>query len=182
MWGLAPAAFFDSSFFSLAGGVDVWLISLCVHDPARIPLYVAAAAAGSVAGASALYFTVRKLGEAFTRNRLSSERMATVRRQVERYGSWALLVASLTPPPTPFKLFIIAAGLLRHPFEKFLLALLVGRTIRYSIEGFLAARYGEQTWQWLLRLGPWAVAAVLLAVAAILLGLKLRRRAVPSPR
>jgi len=182
VWGLAPAAFFDSSFLSLAGGVDVWLISLCVHNSAQAPLYVAVATLGSVAGASVLYLTVRKLGDVFVQQRVPSGRLAYVRQRVERFGSWALFAACVTPPPTPFKLFIIAAGLLQHSFQKFVLVLFAGRALRYGIEGWLAARYGTQTWQWLLRIGPWVAAAMLLAVVVTILALKLRRPSPPAAR
>lgn len=179
VWGLAPAAVLDSSFLSLAGGVDLWLVSLCVRDSARTPLYVLIATLGSVAGASALYLAVRKGGEVVLKKKLPLARLSRVRLKVERYGSWALLVAALLPPPAPFKMFIIAAGLLRHPLERFVLALLVGRLIRYSLEGLLAARYGRQAWEWLLRSGPWVIVAVLLALILVIAARKIRGKTSP---
>jgi len=57
----------------------------------------------------------------------------------------------------------------------FALALLVGRAIRYSMEGYLAVRYGRQAWQLLLRLGPWAFLAVTLAALLFFVLFRLRR-------
>lgn len=180
-WGLAPAALLDSSFLSLAGGVDLWLVSLCARDSGRAPFYILLATVGSVTGAAALYWTVRKTGEVFVEKKVPSARLARVRQKVERSGSWALLVAALLPPPAPFKMFIVAAGLLKHPLERFVLALLVGRAIRYSMEGLLAVRYGRQAWEFLLRSGPWVVGTVLLAVVLVVVARKIFRRTSTAP-
>ena len=40
--------------------------------------------------------------------------------------------------------FLFAAGAMQYPEGKFLLALTVGRTVRYSLLAFLAAHYGRQ--------------------------------------
>lgn len=173
VWGLAPAAFLDSSFLTLVGGVDLWLVGLCVRDAGQTPVYVLVASGGSVAGAAALYWTVRKGGEAFVEKKASSARLSRVRQKIQRYGSWALFVVAMLPPPAPFKLFILAAGALQHPFEKFVLALLAGRTIRYAVVGLLAVRYGRQAWEFLLRSGPWVVLGVLLVVVLALVARKI---------
>ena len=81
------------------------------------------------------------------------------------------------PPPTPFKLFVATAGLLHLPYRKFLLALLIGRAVRYTGEGWLAARYGEQVWQWMVRSSPVVFGIVLITAAILFLSRKLRRMA-----
>ena len=178
-WGLAPAAFLDSSFLSLAGGVDLWLISLIIFEPAQTPVYVAIATLGSVTGASALYFAVRKGEEAFLRNPGTFARLEQIRRRVEGSGFGALVLASVLPPPTPFKLFLIAAGVVRYPFARFLLAIALGRLLRYATLGILAALYGRRSWEFLIRLGPWAFGGFLLAAALLYLGFRLRRKISP---
>lgn len=175
-WGLLPAAFLDSSFLTVPGGVDLWLITLCALAPSRMPLYVAVATAGSLAGCSALYWATRKGRELLVEKGRGRPRLPLIRQQVETYGPLALLVAALLPPPTPFKLFILAAGAVKQSFPKFLAALLVGRLIRYSVEGVLAVRYGRQVWEWLLRSGPWVLAALVLAAALAVVAARLRRK------
>ena len=175
-WGLFAAAVLDSSFLSFAGGVDLWLVSQSALLPSRMPLYALAATSGSLIGCSALYFAVRGGEEAFLERNRSSPRFGRVRAYVEKYGARSLFVVALLPPPTPFKLFVATAGLLHLPYRKFLVALLAGRAVRYTGEGWLAARYGEQTWQWMVRSGPVVFGIVLAAVAVLFLSRKLRRR------
>jgi membrane protein DedA with SNARE-associated domain len=62
------------------------------------------------------------------------------------------------------------------PYRKFVVALLTGRAVRYTGEGWLAARYGEQVWQWMVRSGPVMVGIVVVTVAVLFLSRKLRRR------
>jgi len=182
IWGLAAAAVLDSSFIPFPSGVDLWMMTLTVRNPAQAPLYVAVAAVGSVAGASILYFAARKGEEAFLGKKVSAEQMAKARSKIERSGSWAIVVGALLPPPAPFKLFILAAGLLQFPWGRFALALLVGRLLRYSLEAYLAARYGSQAWQFLLRAGPGVLGATLIFALLIYVLYKFRRRSAASDR
>jgi membrane protein YqaA with SNARE-associated domain len=182
-WGLALAAVADSSVVPFPSGVDLWMITLCVQNPYRAPLYAVVASIGSVAGATALAFAVSKGEEAFLARKVPPEKLEQARRKIEQSGFWALVAGGILPPPTPFKLFVIAAGLLRYPLGKFTAALFIGRMIRYSLEGFLAVRYGRKAWQLLLRAGPWAfVAAASAAILALLIYQSRRRKMSDSPR
>ena len=176
-WGLFVAAALDSSFLSFAGGVDLWLISLCALLPSQMPLYALAATVGSVIGCSALYVAVRKGEEALLERNRSTPRFARVRNFVGKYGAWSLFVVSFLPPPTPFKLFVLAAGLLQLPYRKFVIALLAGRSLRYFVEGLLAVWYGRQVWVWMIRSGPALFWFVLAALGLLLLTRKLWRKA-----
>ncbi len=60
-----------------------------------------------------------------------------------QWGVWAVVIPSVLPPPTPFKIFVLSAGLFRLSFVKFLLSVAVGRSIRYFMWGILAVLYGE---------------------------------------
>lgn len=176
-WGLLVAAALDSSFFSLAGGVDLWLVSVCALRPPQMPLYALAAAGGSVIGCSALYVAARKGEEALLERNRSTPRFAHVRSFLESYGAWSLFVVSFLPPPTPFKLFVLAAGLFQLPYRRFVIALVAGRSVRYFVEGFLAVWYGRQVWDWMIRTGPAVVGVALAAVGLLFLTWKLRRKA-----
>ena len=176
-WGLFAAAILDSSFLSLAGGVDLWLIALCVIHPSRMPLYAGAALLGSLIGCFTLYFAARKGEEALLERNRSTARFVHVRQLVEKYGASALFLASILPPPTPFKLCVLAAGLLYLRYGKFLLALGFGRALRYYAEGLLAVRYGHQVWEWMLRSGPVVIVVLLAAAGLVLLSRALRRKA-----
>jgi membrane protein DedA with SNARE-associated domain len=53
-------------------------------------------------------------------------------------------VAAVLPPPFPFKLFVISAGVFRLNVIRFAIAIAIGRAFRFTLEGYLAIRYGEQ--------------------------------------
>ncbi len=162
----------DSSFVPLPEGVDVWLISLCVLRPDRMPYYTALATLGSVVGSCMLYAVTRWSEKKFLENNPKYKGLPRIQRWVEKYEFWTLLIGAVLPPPTPFKLVVIATGLVGGHFGRFILALVIGRTIRYAGEAILAVRYGKQIWVWLLHVGPYIFG---LAVTVLLVGYFYRR-------
>src|SRR5271169_5117458 len=141
--GLFLIAFLDSSVLSFPVINDLLLIDLSVQNPARMPYYAGMATIGSVAGCLFLYYLARKGGEAMFRKQ-AGPRAQQIRAWIDRNGFLSILVTALLPPPTPFKIFVIAAGALEMPVQKFVLGLLAARAIRYFGEGFLAIRYGDK--------------------------------------
>ena len=69
---------------------------------------------------------------------------------VARNEFFAIAVPAVLPPPTPFKLFVMAAGVFQVRFRYFLIALILGRGFRYLFWGLLAVRYGERSITYLL--------------------------------
>jgi membrane protein DedA with SNARE-associated domain len=102
---------------------------------------------GSVIGCAMLYAVGRGGGAALLRNRVSGEastaRVERVRGWYDRYGMLAIIVPSLLPPPTPFKVFVLSAGTFGISWPKFLVSVTVGRSIRYFSQGILAVMYGD---------------------------------------
>jgi membrane protein YqaA with SNARE-associated domain len=147
--GLFLIAFLDSSVLSFPIINDLLLINLSVHNPARMPYYAAMATLGSVAGCLFLYYLARKGGEAMF-HKHAGPRARHIHAWINRNGFLSILVTALLPPPTPFKIFVIAAGALDMPVQKFVLGLLAARAIRYFGEGYLAIRYGDQAGQFWL--------------------------------
>jgi len=147
--GLFLIAFLDSSVLSFPIINDLLLINLSVRNPARMPYYAAMATLGSVAGCLFLYYLARKGGEAMF-HKHAGERAKHIHAWINRNGFLSILVTALLPPPTPFKIFVIAAGALEMPVQKFVLGLLAARAIRYFGEGFLAIKYGDQAGTFLL--------------------------------
>jgi membrane protein YqaA with SNARE-associated domain len=147
--GLFLIAFLDSSVLTFPVINDLLLINLSIRNPARMPYYAAMAALGSVGGCLLLYYIARKGGEAMFQKQ-AGPRAQTIRAWIKRNGFLSILVTALLPPPTPFKVFVIAAGALEMPVQTFVLGLLAARAIRFFGEGFLAIRYGDQAGQFLL--------------------------------
>jgi membrane protein YqaA with SNARE-associated domain len=132
----------DSSFLSLPEINDILLMTFSLNNPAGMLKYAALTTVGSLIGCSLLYSVGRKGGEAFLRKRFSDERLARVQRWYQRHGILAIVVPSLLPPPTPFKIFVLSAGAFGISWPKFLTAVVIGRGIRYFSEGILAVVYG----------------------------------------
>jgi membrane protein YqaA with SNARE-associated domain len=143
--GLFIIAFLDSSFLSLPEINDLLVISAVMAHPYRLVYYALMATAGSLAGCLALYAVGRRGGEALLRSRFKGGRVASSMATFQRHGVLAILVPSLLPPPAPFKIFILLAGIGRVPVWKFSVALIIGRGLRFLAIGVLAARYGQQT-------------------------------------
>jgi membrane protein YqaA with SNARE-associated domain len=143
--GLFIIAFLDSSFLPLPEINDLLVISAVMEHPHWLLYYALMATAGSLAGCLALYTVGRRGGDALLRSRFKGGRLASSMKTFQRYGLLAILVPSLLPPPAPFKVFILLAGVGRVPVWKFALALIIGRGLRFLAIGVLAARYGQQT-------------------------------------
>jgi len=141
--GLFLISFLDSSVLSFPIINDLLLIELSIEHPLRMPLYALMASAGSVLGCVLLYFIARKGGEAFFQQK-AGERAAAIRRWVETNGFGGMLLAALLPPPTPFKVFVFAAGVFEVPLWSFTAAITLARLIRYFGVGYLAVRYGNE--------------------------------------
>ncbi|MBC7931597.1 MAG: DedA family protein [Rubrivivax sp.] len=141
--GLFAIAMLDSALIPLPGGPDAVMILLSTGRPAWMPLYALAATVGSVAGCLILYYISRRAGRRAL-EKFPPSKQARVKELVDRYDVLSVLVASLLPPPFPFKLFVITAGVFRLSVLRFAVAVAVGRAFRFLLEGFLAVRYGER--------------------------------------
>lgn len=174
--GLFLISFLDSSVLSFPVINDLLLIQLSIDKPARMPLYAAAATLGSVLGCVVLYYIARKGGESFF-HKNAGVHGAAVRHWVEQNGFVGMLVAALLPPPTPFKVFVFAAGVFEVPIGSFTLAVLIARVLRYFTVGYLAMRYGHYALPYLaqhkLQVG---IVLILFVAASYLLSRVLLRR------
>jgi membrane protein YqaA with SNARE-associated domain len=142
--GLFIVAALDSSFLSFPQVNDLLIIFLSTRNPQWMPYYAAMTTAGSLLGCFILYGLAWRGGDVFLRRRFSSARVERGLALYQRHGLLAVVVPSLLPPPTPFKLFVLLAGAARVSPWKFGSAILVGRGIRYFGQGYLAVLYGEQ--------------------------------------
>ncbi len=142
--GLFFASFLDSSFLFLPEVNDVLVLWMVTQHKHFIVYYVAMATCGSLAGCLTLHYLAGKSGEMMLRRKYSTEKIERVSSWFRRYGSMAILIPALSPPPVPFKLFVLLAGVAKMPVGKFIAAIIVGRGIRFSTTGLLAIYYGDQ--------------------------------------
>src|SRR5262245_54017082 len=141
--GVFAIALLDAALIPLPGGPDVVVMTLAHNNHAMTPVYVIAAITGSTIGSLFLYFIARKGGQAALR-KFSPKKRARVEDLINRYDIWALLLAAVLPPPFPFKIFVLSAGAFRMKLWRFITAMVIGRGIRFILEGWLAVSYGEQ--------------------------------------
>ena len=169
--GLFLISFLDSSVLTFPVINDVLVIELSVAHPARMPLYAGLASLGSVLGCLLLFLLARK-GEEALFHRKAGRHAAAVRCWIERNGFMGILAAALLPPPTPFKLFVLAAGVFEVPLISFSSAIALARLFRYFGIGYLAVRYGSGALPYLSHHKLQVVAA---AVVVLTLGYAISR-------
>jgi len=170
-FGLFAVALLDSTFVPLPSSADALMILLSTTYPSWMVLYAFMATAGSAIGCWILYLISRRAGTRAL-NKFSEAKQRRVKHWIERYDAASVLVATLLPPPFPFKLFVITAGVFRFSLLRFMIAVIVGRAFRFLLEGYFAVRYGAQAKEILAKYYPWIGLAL---VAAIVLFVLIKR-------
>jgi membrane protein YqaA with SNARE-associated domain len=141
--GLIPLGWLDASVIPLPGSMDILTVVLAAHQPDWWAYFALMATIGSVSGNYATYRLARKGGKEALERRLSKKSMKRVTGIFERWGFGAIAVPALLPPPVPMVPFVLAAGAMQYSLKKFLLAMTLGRAIRYVALSLLAAHYGH---------------------------------------
>ncbi len=141
--GLFTIAFLDSSFVSLPQINDILVVLMVTAHKERMPYYVLMATLGSVVGCYAIYALAKRGGAAFLKRRLKPGHTERALALYRRHGLLALIVPGLLPPPAPFKLFVLMAGVAEVRPLPFVGAIAVARGIRYLALGTLAIFYGD---------------------------------------
>jgi membrane protein YqaA with SNARE-associated domain len=178
--GLFLISFLDSSVLTFPVINDLLLIELSIQHPARMPLYAFMASLGSVLGCVLLYFIARKGGEALFHQKAGKHAHA-IRHWVEQNGFVGMLVAALLPPPTPFKIFVFAAGVFEVPLHSYTTAITIARLFRYFGIGYLAVRYGADALPYLMQHKLQATVFVIsLVIVSYVLSRVVLRRRTPS--
>jgi membrane protein YqaA with SNARE-associated domain len=173
--GLILLGLIDSSVIPVPGSMDAMTIVLSAHQRTWWPYYAVMATVGSVVGACVTYRLARNRGEKALNDRLSKRNAKKVVRTFERWGFGAIAVPALLPPPMPMVPFVIAAGALQYSQRKFLVAMSLGRLVRYSIFAYLGAVYGRKIFAVVLAHGEVALCVTIgLALAATIIFVLLR--------
>jgi membrane protein YqaA with SNARE-associated domain len=142
--GLFLVALLDSSILTIPEGNDFLVVGMSIGSVwSRVVLYIGLTAAGSLAGSLCLYAIGRRGGNSLVRKKMAPEKMERIRGLFQKYGVLTLVIPSMLPPPCPFKIFVLGAGVFGIPMPRFLAAVGLGRLIRYTIWGTLAFRYGD---------------------------------------
>jgi len=182
--GLFFVAFLDASFLSLPEVNDILVVWMVTRHKEWFAYYAVMATLGSIAGCFTLYWLAWRGGEAYVRKRAKSAGLERGLSAIRRYGFLALLIPSILPPPTPFKIFVLGAGLARVNPVVFGLAIGVGRGLRYFIVSMLAVWYGDAALAYIADHGKevaMGTAAVLIAFAAVFIWWQRRNPVAEAP-
>ncbi len=141
--GMAIIAAIDTSFVSMPNVNDLLIVWQTIKFPDLWWYFALMTTAGSVAGSQVIYYLGRRGGEAFLLKRFKAAHVAKVRALFDRYGTWVMVAVAFAPPPAPYKIFVLLAGVGGVGPWAFAGAVAVGRAARYLAEGWLARVYGE---------------------------------------
>ena len=144
--GLFLMSALDSSFLVLPFGNDLLLIALVSsHRDSLIWIgYIIVSAIGSVVGVFFVDLIMRKAGEAGLERFVSRKRIDKLKAKLENKGGVTVFVATLIPPPFPFTPVVMTASALQSPRGELLIAVFLGRLVRFGIEAVLALYFGRQ--------------------------------------
>lgn len=168
-WGVFAIAGLDGSLLGMP--VDAMVAAYVYQDKAHFLLYVFMASAGSALGSIVIYLIGYAGGEELLRKRIPPERFEKIHGAFEKHPFWGLMFPAILPPPTPFKLFVLAASVSEMQFLHFLAAIFAGRFLRFLLLAILTIKFGPRIvlimgtlfkahWQWVLvavavGLGAW---------------------------
>jgi membrane protein YqaA with SNARE-associated domain len=166
--GFIPLGLLDSSVIPLPGSMDVLTIVLSARKQELWLYYALMATVGSVIGGFVTYRLARKGGKETLERKFPARTLEKVYKIFARWGFGAIAIVALLPPPAPMVAFMFAAGAMQYSVKKFLVALTLGRIVRYSLLAFLAARYGRQVLRVISQHGhPVLIAGIGLIAAAM---------------
>jgi membrane protein YqaA with SNARE-associated domain len=169
--GFIPLGLLDASVVPIPGSMDVLILFLSARQPSLWLYYDVMATIGAVIGAYVTYRIARQGGQDMLAKRLKPQTLQRIQQLFDRWGLGAIAVPAMLPPPVPMVPFLLAAGAMEYPVKKFLVAITLGRIVRYTVFAFLAARYGRHVFSSLAKnayLMPILVTALIVAVAAAL--------------
>jgi len=132
----------DAAFLGMP--LDAIVAGYSYADPRRLLLYAAMGATGSALGSIVIYLIGYKGGELLLVKRIGEQRFNKIKASFERHEFLAVMLPSMLPPPTPFKLFVLSAGVAEMNFGHFLAAVFFGRLLRFSLVSLIVIHYGPQ--------------------------------------
>ena len=142
IWGVLGFAFVDAALLGMP--LDAIVGGYVYANPHRFLLYSAMAAAGSALGSVLIYWIGYKGGEVLLVKRIGEARFNKIKASFDKHEFLAIMLPSMLPPPTPFKLFVLSAGVAEMRFTHFLGAIFAGRFLRFCILSILVIRFGPE--------------------------------------
>ena len=136
--------------------------------------YVLMTTIGSVIGCHFLFWAGRRGGRSVLESRFKESSVKRAETFITRYGVYSVMIPSIMPPPMPFKVFVLTAGVFQMNPWQFFTAVAAGRSIRYFTWGILAVLYGVKVKEFMLE-NMKVVGVILLLLLAVGVGYMLIR-------
>jgi len=176
-WGVFVIAALDGAALGLP--MDPIVATYVYQNRSRFLLYVLMASTGSALGSIVIYGIGYLGGEELLRKRISPKHFDKFHQAFEKHPFWSLMFPAMLPPPTPFKLFALAAAVSEMRFTHFLLAIFAGRFVRFLVLSILTLIFGPQ----FVRIfgsvfqehWPWVLTAVAVGLAIWLVVIRLKK-------
>jgi len=141
-WGVLAIAALDGAFIGMP--VDAAVATYVYQDPAHLLWYALMASLGSTLGSAVVYVVGCRGGEELLRKRIPAERFKRIHSAFQQHPFWSLMLPAMLPPPTPFKLFSLAAEASEMGIIRYLLAIFSGRVLRFVVLSVLTIKFGPQ--------------------------------------
>lgn len=136
-------AFAESSFFPVPP--DILLIALCLSINRKAFYYALICTVGSVLGGIVGYYIgmygYETIGKPIVDFYHGQDIMHSIKLKYDQYGFLGILIAAITP--IPYKVFTIASGVFNFDFLLFVLASIIGRSLRFFVVAGLIWKFGH---------------------------------------
>ena len=143
VWGPFFVALLDSAFIPLGQSVDLLILAQGALAPGTAYVAALLAVIGSTLGSFLLYTMSQRGGRWLLGKKLSGSQFEKMRRQIETYGAYTLILPTMLPLPLPMRPLVIAAGIFRMKPERFLASIALARTVRYFGLAFASVHFGK---------------------------------------
>ena len=171
LFGLFFIAVVDSSFIPLPipGCTDIFILILAAKGTNWL-LLTLIATAGSMLGGWICYQAGLLGGMPALESGVPKKYLDRICRWADQHAILAVSLPAILPPPMPLIPFVLAAGALKMPQKKFMIAFTVSRAIRHAIAAGLGIFYGPpilRAWNHIMQ--KWSL-PVLIALWTVILG------------
>ena len=138
----------DSSFFYVPLANELLLFAL-IHGGGGSArwmwvAYALAGAGGTVAGVGLLDLVMRRFGASGVERVAGRKRFGKLKKRLERNTGRVVFVASMLPPPFPFRFTMMTASALQCARPRMLAAVFAGRAVRFGAEALLILYFGRR--------------------------------------
>lgn len=139
----------DSSFFYVPLANELLLFAL-IHSGEGSSsnwmwiVYALSGAAGTVAGVALLDLVMRRVGAGGVERLVGRKRFEKVKQKLEHHTGWVVFVASMLPPPFPFRFTMMTASALQCARGRMLVSVFAGRAVRFGAEALLILYFGRR--------------------------------------